>query len=157
MRQTSSPVFTGLRRYLSATLITAAFLGFALAPTASAREVNILERAHLHWVGGHGSSLVEQGNATGTYNCVLNLHLTLTSLTTARGTFVAYPRGGSISGSASGHLRLSGSSSRLEATLSISHGSGSFSHAYGRGLRVTGLLDRRTYNMSVQLTGKLRL
>jgi hypothetical protein len=124
-------------------------------PTARAAHVlNVKDEGHLHMVSGsEGSTLVEEGVATGTLPGTVKVRFNIGAVITA--SFTIYARGGgSITGHGSGQLHTTGTYSTFGGSLSVTHGTGRFARAHGTG-GLYGSLDRRTYALVVQTLGKL--
>jgi hypothetical protein len=132
----------------------------AQASSASARSAlsstYVKEQGHLHFSSkSGGSAIAEQGSATGTFNASLNIDLTI-KISQVSGTFVAYLKGGSISGSASATPHYSGQWVSFKGTLTITHGTGSYRGASGTA-SLYGSLNRQELKLNVQVIGRLRL
>jgi hypothetical protein len=147
------------RSMFVATLLGLAVLACVAAADASsvraraARTLNVTDEAHLHLVNTAGEVLEEEGPATGALPGKVHVRFTVGASVT--GTFVFYPRGGgSITGHGSAQLHSTGRYSSFGGTMAVSHGTGSYTHAHGRG-GLYGIVDRRTDAMTVQTTGKL--
>jgi hypothetical protein len=123
-------------------------------PSAHAAAVlNATDTAYLHMVGESGSLIAEEGTASGqlpgTVRARFNIGATITAY------YTIYPRGGgSISGHGSATLHSSGAYASFGGTMSVNHGTGRFAHAHGTG-GLYGVINRRTYALTVQTTGKL--
>ena len=61
---------------------------------------------------------------------------------------------GSISGSGSGELGGTGIWASFAGTMTVTHGTGRYSHAHGHG-GFYGVINRRNYASTVQTTGTL--
>ncbi len=142
-------------------LAAAALLGSAAllappraAPAArAARLLNATDTAHLHMVGEESGSLVaEEGSATGGLPGAVKANFNIGANITA--SFTIYTRGGSVSGHGSAALHSSGRYASFAGTMSISRGTGRYAHAHGTG-GLYGVIDRSTYALTVQTTGRL--
>lgn len=121
---------------------------------ASVRTLRVKDRAHLHLLSANGNTLVETGHATGNLPGTVKVSLTLHSHA-ATSSFTLEVRGGSISGHGSGTLKTGKSGwDSFGGKLFVSHGSGRFSHAHGRG-GLYGAVYRVTDSMNVQVYGTL--
>jgi hypothetical protein len=110
-----------------AVLIPACFVPVSAVATPraeAARSVELSETGHLHRTSGSGLHLNEQGTATGTIRGPVYIHLRVGSGQTFTAEVNVYPRGGSLSGSGSGHYRLIGGLARFSGSLSITRGTG---------------------------------
>jgi hypothetical protein len=124
------------------------------APVAStARTLNVTDEAHLHLTGTAGSMLLEEGLATGALPGTLKVRFTVGA--SVSGSFTIYPRGGgSISGQGLAQLRSTGSYASFGGSMSVSHGTGRYAHAHGRG-GFYGTVNRHNNALVVQTTGRL--
>jgi hypothetical protein len=114
----------------------------ANAPVARpARTSPLNETGHLHLTSKHNFTLNEQGSGSGTIASTIYVHLTAISSTRVKAEVEIYPRGGSIAGAGMGSYRRSGKMAYFSGALSIEHGSGSYAHAHGSGLRFSGTID----------------
>jgi hypothetical protein len=121
-----------------------------------ARTVDLVENAQLHLIHEAGSTLNEKGQATGTFNAPVTCQLTL-SANHVTAAFVVYPRGGSISGIAHAHFIVKGSTAYYGGTFVITHGSGSYKHASGKNLGISGTINRQNFSMTVKAHGQMNL
>ncbi len=126
----------------------------ASAPGAqAARTVSLNDTAHLHKTAHHGLNLYESGSASGSIGGSIKLHLDVVSTNRVTAQLTVYTRGGSINATASGSYRNNGSTASFSGTLSISGGSGSYSHAHGSGLSFSGTIQRSNDATSVRVSG----
>jgi hypothetical protein len=133
----------------------AAGAGRSAAPVfaRAAHVVSAADTAYLHMVGESGSLIAEEGSATGGFPGRVKARFGIGATVTA--SFTIYPRGGgSISGHGSATLHSSGAYATFGGTMSVTHGSGRYAHAHGTG-GLYGAINRRTYALTVQTTGKL--
>ncbi len=129
--------------------------GAAATPTAHvARTLKTADTARLNYNEEHsqGSWLYEEGSALGTFPGSMRANCNITAVLTA--TFTIYVHGGSISGHAHAAVHGSGLYQSFGGYLEATGGTGKYSHAHGRG-GFYGVLNRNTYNMTVQTTGTL--
>ena len=66
-----------------------------------------------------------------------------------------YPRGSSMTGTASGSYHVNGGTASFTGTMSITRGTGSYSHARGSGLSFSGTIQRSNDAVTVHVSGKL--
>lgn len=121
-----------------------------------AKATSIDDKAPLTLTGGSGTTLIEEGNATGTLPGRAQVRLTITT-TIAKSTFTLYPRGGSIAGSGTLHVHPGKRSNTYESfsgSISVHHGTGRYARASGSG-NIYGVLNRKTDNAEVQVIGTL--
>jgi hypothetical protein len=135
--------------------------GFAWVYTAHAAPVraraahtlSVTDEARLHLTGTAGEELDEEGTATGALPGKARAWFVVASSVT--GSFTVYPRsGGSITGHVSAHLHSTGTYASFGGTLTVSHGTGRYTHARGSG-GFSGTVNRRTDALTVKTTGRL--
>ncbi len=127
-----------------------------VAPAIAARVTTLSERATTHYVHGHGLKIDEQGEIAGTLTGPLTLHLTTVSTYRVSVEFVAYLRGGSISGQGLTHFHVSGPTGYFTGALAITRGSGRYAHARASSLAVNGKMDRHSFRISVSVGGQMQ-
>lgn len=123
----------------------------------AAGEVNLQETGHLHAVGEPGTTFVERGSATGTYDCSIVGRLTIVSANRAIATFTVKPRGGSVTGTGSARFAQQGADGYFGGTISVVSGTGSFAHASGKNIGISGVISRETFALTVHVHGKIHL
>ena len=128
----------------------------ARVPARAARKVSLVETAQLRLAHENGSALLEHGHATGTYDApvaaTLTIHPTyVTALVTI------FPRGGSVTGSARANYVVRNSTGYYGGSFTIIHGTGTFRHASGKALGISGTIDRYTFAMTVKAHGQIHL
>jgi hypothetical protein len=121
----------------------------------AARTISIGESGHLVLTSRHGFTLNEAGSATGTIRGTIYIHLHLVSTNHVTAEVNIYPRGGSISGSASASYRVNGATASFAGTLNVDRGSGSYSRAHGSGLSFSGIVRRSDDAVTVRLSGRI--
>ena len=129
--------------------------GAAAAPRAhSSRVLHATDTAHLQYVQSKssGSRLFEVGAATGTLPGSMRVYCNVGPTLTA--SFTIYARGGSIVGHGTATPHGSGVYESFAGSLVATGGTGLYAHAHGRA-GLYGVLNRRTYAMTVQTTGQL--
>jgi hypothetical protein len=138
-----------------ATLTSGSSATRAKGPSASStRAISLNERANLRLTSKHGFTLNEEGNATGTLKGKIYVHLTIVSTKRVTAEVNIYPSsGGSISSSASAAYRREGATGKFSGSLSITHGSGAYSHARGSGLSFTGTIAKSNDAITVHVSG----
>jgi hypothetical protein len=122
----------------------------------AARHVSVNESVTSHLVQHHRTKLSEQGSGSGTFSCgiVLNLNLQSNSASIA---FTASPHGGSFSGSGNVSVHYIGTIAEFKGTIAISQGTGSYRHASGSGLRITGTIRTNSYAIQARVTGSMTI
>ncbi len=148
------------RARLAAMALALAFAGpvwvraaSASVPARVANTVNVSDEAHLHLTNTEGEQLDEEGPAMGALPGTVRVRLNIGATVTA--TFTIYPRGGgSISGHGSARLHSAGTYASFGGTLTVSHGTGRYTHAHGSG-GLYGVVDRHGDALTVQTTGRL--
>ncbi len=125
----------------------------AVPMARATRTLNVTDEAHLRLTGTAGSLLLEEGPATGALAGTVKVRFTVGA--SVSGSFTIYPRGGgSITGQGSARLRSTGSYASFGGSMSVSHGTGRYSHAHGRG-GFYGTVNRHTDGLVIQTTGRL--
>ncbi len=123
----------------------------------AAREVNLQETGHLHSVGEPGTTIVEQGHATGTFNCSITVRLTILSANRVTATFTVKPNGGSVTGKGAARFEQQGADGYFGGTIAITSGTGNYAHASGTGVGISGVINRETFALTVHVHGKIHL
>ena len=117
--------------------------------------MSLHESGNLRLTGKHGFTLDEQGSATGTFNGTIHVRLTIVSSSRVKAEVSISRRGGSISGEATASYRKSGGSASFAGSLSVSGGTGSYSHAHGSGLSFGGTIQSSNDAIAVHLSGPI--
>jgi hypothetical protein len=123
----------------------------------AAREINLQETGHLHAVGEPGTTIIERGNATGTFNSSIAVRLTIVSANKVTATFTVRPRGGSITGRGSARFAQKGANGYFGGTIAITGGTGSYAHASGTSIGISGVISRETFVLTVHVHGKIHV
>ncbi len=141
--------------------VAAGTLGLAVGATGAsgstahaARTVSLNDTGNLHKTSKHGFNLYESGNASGSLSGSISLHLDVVSTNKVTAELTVSPRGGSLTGKASGSYRTNGGTASFSGTLSITHGTGSYSGAHGSGISFSGTIQRSNDSMTVRVNGK---
>lgn len=127
------------------------------AAQAAAREVSLQETGYLHAVGEPGDTIDEQGRASGTYSCSISVHLTIVSANHVTAAFTVKPRDGSVTGRGSARFVQQGADGYFGGTIAITRGTGSFAHASGANIGISGVINRETFALTVHVHGKIDL
>jgi len=117
-----------------------------------ARTLNVTDEARLHYHESAGSSLIEEGRATGGLPGAVKVHFTVGPTVSA--SFTISTGSGTLIGHGSGVLHSSGTYASFRGSMSITRGTGRYLHAHGHG-GFYGVLNRKTYALTVQTTGSL--
>lgn len=110
----------------------------------------------LHLVGRAGHVLNHQGTVSGTLTGAVSARSVAFTSTHGEGTFVFYPKGGSISGRATSHGRVVGARVYITGTATIIGGTGKWAHASGSGLQFSGVLNRQNLSVTEHFAGSIR-
>lgn len=160
-----------IRRSVTTILVSTAGMAFiptggALAssqqvggtPAATAtRTLSVHDQAALRLTSQRGlQTLSESGRATGTIPATISLKMTI-SYTHAKITFTAQAHGGTLQGRGETTYFAAGSTAHFTGSLTIMHGTGTYAHASGHGLRIQGVEQRSSYALSFSVTGSLSL
>lgn len=148
--------------FLPFALLTAVFAAVSPAGAATARTArtySLDETGHLHRTSGRGitinQDLNEEGSASGTISGTIYIHLRVVSTNRVTAEVNIYPSGGSITGSASASYRSAGAVATFAGTMTIERGTGSYAHASGSGLSLTGTIQRINDAAVVHVTGRM--
>jgi hypothetical protein len=125
--------------------------GRPVAMVAS-HTLNATDTAHLRYISGSGSELVEEGSASGSLPGKMKVHCEVGPTLSA--TFTIIVHGGTISGRGTAKAHGAGRYESFAGSLTISRGTGRYAHARGHA-GLYGVFDRRTYDLTVQTTGRL--
>lgn len=128
------------------------------APAAVVARVIVLkENGQLHLTSSHGTTLDEEGRATGTYNCSIVVHLTILSATRVTTTFKVRPNGGTITGGGAARYAAEGENGYFGGTIALTHGTGTYAHASGAAIGISGKISRESFNLTVHVHGSIRI
>ena len=122
-----------------------------VAATAS-RTLDVTDTAHLKLAHNGGEYIIEEGVATGSLPGKVRATLEIGPTVVAK--FTIYTSAGTISGQGSGKPKGRSEEPSFAGVMSVSHGTGRYQHAHGRG-GFYGTLNRVSYKMVVQTTGDL--
>lgn len=123
----------------------------------TARTVFLYENAHLRLTHTNNeSTLNERGTAHGTFTAQLTAYLHV-SAEHVKAVFTIYPRGGSITGTASARFIVKGHTGYYGGTLTITHGTGPYRHAWGKNIGISGTIDRISFALTVKAKGWMKL
>jgi hypothetical protein len=136
--------------------VAACSLAVGAAGASAARTVNVRDEGRLHFAKSSGSQLIDEGHASGTMPGWVKVRFTYNGNPTVFARFTIYAKDGSINGHASGRLSNPTSPSpSFRGSLSITGGSGRYTHASGSG-ELFGVFYRRSYGLTVQAISTLR-
>jgi hypothetical protein len=142
---------------LAASLLTGMSISAqAAGPDArAAHSLTVKDEAKLRFVKSSGSTLSDEGPATGTIPGKVKIVFTYTGSPTVGSQLTIYGSSGSIRVRASGKLSSpTNPKPSFKGGLTITGGSGRYSHAHGSGT-LYGVFNRRTYAMVVQAQGTI--
>jgi hypothetical protein len=147
------------RLLLTAVVATLASIGSTAAAHTSARAartITLIENGRLHLTSKHNFTLNEAGSASGTAAGAIYVHLTAVSSTRVTAEVNIFPRGGSLSCYGAGSYRRSGSTVEFLGSMSISRGTGRYSHIHGAGLRFSGSIAESDRDaITVRVSGRV--
>jgi hypothetical protein len=127
--------------------------GASGSPAHAARTVSLNDSGSLHKTSKHGFNLYESGSANGSISGSITVHLDVVNTNKVTAELTVNPKGGSITGKASGAYRTNGGTASFSGTMTITHGSGSYSGAHGSGISFTGTIQRSNDSMTVHVNG----
>jgi hypothetical protein len=112
----------------------------------------------LHLIGHPGHVLNEQGTFNGSQSGTIAIRFTSVTSTSGGATFTAYSsKGGSVSGRTSTKGHVVGAKVYFTGTMSITGGTGRWSHASGGGIRFSGVVDRHNFHATTQMQGSIHV
>ena len=127
--------------------------GRATALSASTRSVK--EEGSLRVVKSSGSTLIDEGRASGTIPGTVRVHFLYNGDPDVSAQITIYGQHGTIEAHGSGRLSSpTNPNPSFSGTLTITGGAGRYSHAHGSG-KLYGVFHRRSYGMTVQTRGTL--
>lgn len=116
--------------------------------------LNITDTAHLHFVRETASSLlIDEGRATGGLPGTIKVAFEVAA--TVKASFTLISRYGELIGSGLAKPHSSGQTSSFAGTLTITHGTGRYASAHGKG-GFYGTFNRGNDAATVQTTGTLQ-
>lgn len=121
----------------------------------TARALTLNDTGHLHKTSSKGFNLYESGQASGSLGGSVSLHLDVVSTNRVTAEITLHAHGGSMTGRASGSYRNNGATASFSGTLSITHGTGKYSHAHGSGIGFNGTIQRTSSAVTVKVNGHL--
>jgi hypothetical protein len=139
-------------------LVASALTGSAVSRAETvhaARTMSLNETGHLRLTSHHSFTLNESGSAVGTISGTIYIHLHVVSTNHVTAEISIFPRGGSITGSASASYHPSGALASFSGTMSVTRGTGSYSHAHGSGLSFSGTIQRSNDAVTVHVSGHI--
>ncbi len=128
--------------------------GAPAQPARSARLISLNEHAQLHLLSKHGFTLNERGSASGTIKGTANVQLKIVSTSRVTALITVSLNGGSISGEGTASYHKGTTTASFAGSLSIKHGSGSYSHAQGSGLSFNGTIAKANDAITVNVHGR---
>jgi hypothetical protein len=137
-------------------LLAAAVSANATGPPAhAARTLNVKDEAKLHFVRSSASTILDEGNATGTIPGAIKITFTYTGSPNVSAQFTISGARGSIKVRASGKLSSpTNPKPSFKGGLTVTGGSGRYAHAHGAGA-LYGVFYRRSYAILVQAQGAI--
>jgi hypothetical protein len=121
----------------------------------AAHTFTLDESGSLHLISKHGFLLHERGTATGTVHGTIYVNLKIVSSSRVTVEINIYPRNGSIIGYGAASYKRQRSSAMFSGSLTIERGSGSYSHASGKGLSFSGTIQRSNEAITVHVGGRV--
>ncbi len=137
------------------TLALTGAAGASGSSAAAAGTITLNDTGHLRETSHKGFNLYESGQATGSIGGTVSLHLDVVSTNRVTAELTVHANGGSMSGDASGDYRNNGATASFSGSLSITHGTGKYSHAHGSGISFSGAIERVNGSVTVRVNGHL--
>jgi hypothetical protein len=131
---------------------SAGALGRSIPLARAARTLNVTDTAHLRYRGTSGSSLIEEGAATGGLPGSVKVRFNVGASVSASFTITTHQ--GALIGHGTGVLHSSGMYASFAGSMTVTRGTGRYRYAHGHG-GFYGAINRRTYDLTVQTIGKL--
>jgi hypothetical protein len=155
----------GAAAALAASLLVALAIG---APAGAAARTSLgaspaQERAgaqaieevmNMHITKAQGKVVLASGSSTGSVAGPVTWRLVLSSGSQATATFVGHNAKGTMEGSASASYRVAGPISYYSGEVTKLSGTGSYAHARSLGIRFSGAVNRKTYQVKIKLAGR---
>ncbi|MDQ6810295.1 MAG: hypothetical protein M3Z95_00155 [Actinomycetota bacterium] len=118
-----------------------------------AATLSVKDEGNLRFVKSSGSTLIDEGHASGTIPGNVRIHFTYNGNPNVSSQITIYGARGTLQVGATGRLSSpTNPNPSFYGTLTITGGSGRYSHAHGGG-KLYGVFHRRTYGMIVQTQG----
>ncbi len=119
----------------------------------AARTETLNESFHLHLTKVKGNKLYAEGKSTGTIVGAVTFDLTLVTASRATANFIGTNSSGSMTGVGTGSYRVSGSMSYFSGNVTSVHGSGRYGRVANLGIKISGTVNRKTFEMSMTMHG----
>ncbi len=117
--------------------------------------LKVRDEGHLHFVRASGSLLIDEGHLSGSLPGSVRVRFLYDGEPNVSAQLSITANGGSISAHGSGTLSSPTSTTpSFKGHISITGGSGRYSHAHGGG-EMFGVFNRRSYALTVQAIGSL--
>jgi hypothetical protein len=124
---------------------------------ATARVTHLSETAQLHLVAHQGTQVLhEEGQASGTLRGRLTVVINI-GYTEATVTFTARSSAGTLSGRGVESYYVAGKNGHFSGRMSVTKGTGAYSHAAGSSLQTVGLIKRAHYEVQMTVNGELKV
>jgi hypothetical protein len=121
----------------------------------SAGTTTVKDEGNLRFVKSSGSTLIDEGHASGTIPGNVRIHFTYTGNPNVSAQITIYGQHGTLQVRATGRLSSpTNPNPSFSGTLTITGGSGRYSRAHGGG-KLYGVFHRRSYGMTVQTQGTI--
>lgn len=155
MRASRLTTVTAVRPLLLVLLACVSAVGVGALCVDSAlasKRIRLIETAQLHLTGEGESTLNERGHASGTFNAPVTAHLDL-SVGHVTAVFTLLLKGGSVTGKAEARYVVKGSIAYYGGTLNVIHGTGTYRHASGSNIGISGTINHLNFNLTVKANG----
>jgi hypothetical protein len=120
----------------------------------AAKTETLNESFHLHLTKVKGEKIEAQGKGTGTITGNVTFNLTLVTASRATAEFSGTNSSGTMTGGGTGNYHVAGAISYFTGNVTNVHGKGRYSGVTNLGIKLSGSVNRKTYEMSMTMQGK---
>lgn len=131
--------------------------GAAVLSVHAARSEHLSEVMRMRMTSVKGKRIVAQGSATGSVAGAVSFVLMLSSASEGSATFYGHNSRGTMTGTGISHYRVSGTMSYFGGSVASLRGTGRYAHTSNLGIRFSGTVNRRTYQVTMRLDGSWRV
>lgn len=140
--------------FLAASAAKSSQLAHAAGEAKVAGVQSLREHGSLRITKNNGSSIEARGRVSGTLSGALSLRVIVKSAEKLGASLIGTSSAGALSGSGSATYGVAGSGLSYRGTVSITHGTGKYSHASGGGIRIEGVMNRQQETITLNIDGQ---